>query len=104
MEPDDCEEELHALFRSDVPDNLSNDLLALAHLSDVEEQSVVSAGPVRRQRRVAKSTDPYMRNKRKSDQELLDDDIKELEFRTRAWKPFRTVNTSQHKPDPKSDI
>ena len=55
--PDD---ELPALFRDDLPDTLTSDLLALAHLSDVEEEQPeeIAAGPVRkgRTRKVAK---PY---------------------------------------------
>lgn len=84
----ESDDELPALFRDHLPDQLSTDLLALAHLSDVEEDEPIpvkepqASGPIRR-KRVIKKSNPY----------LIDEDfnnqMKELDFRTRAWKPFQ---------------
>ena len=86
-----AEEELPALFRDDLPDQLSNDLLALAHLSDVEEdhaEEPQTSGPVRRSR-VRTVSKPYGMKATKTEEEKWNDEMKELDFRTRAWKPFR---------------
>jgi hypothetical protein len=98
---DESEDDLPALFQDHVPDKLSSDMLALAHLSDVEEESL-EVGPVRRVR-TKRSANPYGM-KAKSEQENLDDEIKELDFRTRAWKPFRNVKGEKQKQTQKSDI
>ena len=87
-----AEEELPALFRDDLPDQLSKDLLALAHLSDVEkseDEEMVESGPIRRSRKRVLSK-PY----KKSAEEEFQDDMKELDFRTKAWKPFKTNKNS----------
>jgi hypothetical protein len=88
----DREEELPALFADDIPDKLTKDMLALAHLSDVEEEKdeeMVKSGPIRRRRKKIGSK-PY----KKSEDEEFIDDMKELEFRTNAWKPFKTQKKS----------
>ena len=82
------EDELPALFRDDLPEKLTNDLLALAHLSDVEEPQQPESGPVRRSRKKVASN-PYSAKPKKSQDEVFNDEMKELDFRTRAWKPFR---------------
>jgi|LauGreDrversion4_2_1035121.scaffolds.fasta_scaffold515233_2 hypothetical protein len=87
-----AEDELPALFRDDLPDHLSKDLLALAHLSDVEkseDEEMVESGPIRRSRKRVVSK-PY----KKSAEEEFQDDMKELDFRTKAWKPFKTNKNS----------
>ena len=87
-----AEEELPALFRDDLPDQLSKDFLALAHLSDVEkseDEEMVESGPIRRSRKRVVSK-PY----KKSVEEEFQDDMKELDFRTNAWKPFKTNKNS----------
>ena len=85
-------DELPALFADDIPDKLTGDMLALAHLSDVEEgkdEDMVESGPIRRRRKKV-SSKPY----KKSEDEEFRDDMKELEFRTNAWKPFKTQKKS----------
>lgn len=96
MKDKEDEEELHVLFQDELPDKLTNDLLALAHLSDVEESQEQPSGPVRRSRNRTTSK-PYEKpkSKKKSEAELLDDEIKELDFRTRAWKPFQKNSTKK---------
>jgi hypothetical protein len=106
----DNEEELPALFRDDLPDKLSDDLLALAHLSDADEDAGEKetkkardmdvseeqvAGPVRRSRKKNPSN-PYARKPKKTEEELFNDDMTELDFRTRAWKPFSTLNNAKN--------
>ena len=88
----DEEDDLPALFRDDLPDKLTSDLLALAHLSDVEEEAPQETGPIRKSRTKTKSK-PYgaKRAPEKTEEEKWNDEMKELEFRARAWKPFRTV-------------
>jgi hypothetical protein len=81
---------LPALFVDTLPDELSGDLLALAHLSDVEEEVQVRAGPIRKSRS-RKGTQPY-KNKPKSEEENWQDRMKELDFRAKAWKPFSSKN------------
>jgi hypothetical protein len=89
MKDDKEEDDLPALFRDDLPEKLSDDLLALAHLSDVEEEPQQTSGPVRRSR-TRTMRNPYDKPKqKKTEAELLDDELKELDFRTRAWKPYR---------------
>lgn len=85
-------EELPALFSDDIPEKLSKDFLALAHLSDVEnsqDEEMVESGPIRRHRKKVASK-PY----KKSADEEFQDDMKELDFRTKAWKPFKTNKKS----------
>lgn len=84
------EEELPALFADDIPEKLTKDMLALAHLSDVEEDKdeEMVAGPIRR-KRGKKTSKPY-----KTADEEFQDDMKELEFRTNAWKPFKITKKS----------
>jgi hypothetical protein len=86
----DEEDDLPALFRDDLPDKLTSDLLALAHLSDVEEDAPQETGPIRRSRTKNKSK-PYGPKQvpAKTEEEKWNDEMKELEFRARAWKPFR---------------
>ena len=81
----DDKEELCALFSDDLPDTLTNDLLALAHLSDIEEEE--QAGPVRR-RRTVKRSDPYRKFS-------IEDEMKELDLRTRAWKPYKNKDNKK---------
>lgn len=95
------DDDLPALFRDNLPDKLSDDLLALAHLSDVDEPSKeadeeMTSGPIRK-RRTRNASKPYSNGalKKKTDDEILNDDMKELEFRTRAWKPFPQPPTKQ---------
>ncbi len=81
------EVELAALFRDELPDKLPSDLLALAHLSDVEDpppEKGPSGGPIRR-KRISKKSNPY----RIDPEEELNNQMKELDFRTKAWKPFK---------------
>ena len=87
----EAEEELALLFTEDIPDKLTDAMLALAHLSDVEEEESksmdeeeeLSHGPMRR-RRTKKISKPY-----KTVDDEFRDEMKELEFRTNAWKPFK---------------
>ena len=96
------EELLPALFRTDLPDNLPDDMLALAHLSDVEEEP--QTGPIRRTRtKISIKSAPYGK-KRKSEEDLWKDDMKELDFKTRAWRPFSTVRNARPTHHSKSDI
>ncbi len=91
-EKEEGTEQLPALFADEVPDKLSGDMLALAHLSDVEEENdeeMVESGPIRRGRKKLTSK-PY----KKTEDEAFRDDMKELEFRTNAWKPFKTQKKS----------
>ena len=89
--PEKEEEPLAALFEDVIPDSLTNDMLALAHLSDVEEEDMqIHSGPIRRQRQ-KKASNPYGR-KKKSEQEEWNDQMKELDFRAKAWKPFSKTN------------
>jgi hypothetical protein len=84
------DEELPLLFRDDLPETLTNDMLALAHLSDAEEEAndeEMTAGPVRRSR-TRKASKPYGKSS-KTEEEQWNDEMRELDFRTRAWKPFR---------------
>ena len=87
------EELLAALFMESLPDQLSNDMLALAHLSDVDEEEAEeqSAGPVRRTR-TKQRANPYATRSKKTEEDKWADEIKELDFRARAWKPFSTVS------------
>ena len=86
--------ELPALFTDDLPDTLTDSLLALAHLSDVDEDNVPKdqSGPVRR-KRAKNVSKPY-----KTADDIFRDELKELEFRTNAWKPYK------QKQQPKDDI
>lgn len=88
---DDGDDDLPALFRDDLPDKLSNDLLALAHLSDVEEETAEQSGPIRKSR-TKNRANPYKKKPAKTEEEQFADEMKELDFRARAWKPFRTVS------------
>lgn len=90
-EQSDEETPLPALFVDTLPDELSGDLLALAHLSDVEEEVQVRAGPIRKSRS-RKGTQPYKNDKIKSEEENWHDRMKELDFRAKAWKPFSSKN------------
>lgn len=81
------DEPLAALFQDDLPDKLSNDLLAIAHLSDVEDEEMHASGPIRKSR-TKKASNPYGPRKRKSEEEEWNDQMKELDFRAKAWKPF----------------
>jgi hypothetical protein len=81
------EEPLAALFQDDLPDKLSNDLLALAHLSDVEDEEMHASGPIRKGR-TKKASNPYGTRQRKSEEEEWNIQMKELDFRAKAWKPF----------------
>jgi hypothetical protein len=87
----DEDDDLPALFRDDLPDKLSNDLLALAHLSDVEETAKEQSGPIRKTR-AKNRANPYKKKTAKTEEEQFADEMKELDFRARAWKPFRTVS------------
>jgi len=97
-------DDLHVLFTDDLPEKLTDSLLALAHLSDVEEEErterkqeaiedepMSGHGPMRR-RRTRKISKPY-----KTADDLFRDEMKELEFRTNAWKPYK------QKPSTKND-
>lgn len=70
------EEELCILFTDEIPEKLNASFLALVHLSDVDEEEQCT-GPIRRGKKKSKKSDPYL------------NDMKELEFRTNAWKPFK---------------
>ena len=96
------DEDLSILFLDDLPEKLTPALLALAHLSDAEDpveerqsasirksshaddkDEAMQSGPIRKSRR-RKKADPYTNAK---DDELVNE-MKELDFRTNAWKPF----------------
>lgn len=81
------EEPLSALFVDELPTELSSALLALAHLSDCEDneppkKEEKQSGPIRSKRKSARKAIPYTDKK-------FEDEMKELNFRTRAWKPFK---------------
>lgn len=87
----ESDDDLPALFRDSLPDKLTYDLLALAHLSDVEEKEPPDepmSGPIRR-KRITSKTKPYGK---KTAEDEFHDQMKELEFRTNAWKPFKKVD------------
>jgi hypothetical protein len=93
---DDDEDDLPALFRETIPDTLPADMLALAHLSDVEDNDEqLTAGPVHR-RKKKNTSGPYSTKPRKSKEQQVDDEMKELDFRVRAWKPFKTGTGSKN--------
>ena len=102
MNSSNQEEPFPALFQTDMPDKLPDDLLALAHLSDVEEEA--QTGPIRKTRtKVSTKSVPYGK-KRKSEDDLWKDDMKELDFKTRSWRPFSTVRNAKSTHHSKSDI
>lgn len=88
------EEPLAALFQDDLPDKLSNDLLALAHLSDVEDEEMHASGPIRKSR-TKKASNPYGPRQRKSEEEEWNFQMKELDFRAKAWKPFSNAQKNK---------